>query len=406
MTVDNELLAELIAKPVGPQMPRKASSPDDATQELEVRGDSLTATVSGAAGEVTEGTARDFIASEGLDPAEWEISTWKKGKYGKTWVDEDGNRQWAMETIRFTFKRRQEGASEAPNLVDDAIRSLESYQPVYGRSGGSHGFLVLIGDMQFGKIDGDGPAGTLARTIDCLNRAADALEMYRKVMDIGHVHIAWLGDHVEGFVSQGGANVWRTVLTLNEQIRLTHAVMLHALKLFAPKAEKVSMVAVPGNHGEPVRFEGKGTTRYDDSHDTEALISIANTIKALEVPGFEHVKFYVPDTDELTVRCEVAGTRVLHTHGHKFGSKKDAHMEWWKGQEFGTDQLPSHLLVAGHLHHEFQTENFIQVPAMESESTWWRHLKGGRSRPGLTVAITKDGDTPIKHTIYGQRPEK
>jgi hypothetical protein len=56
-------------------------------------------------------------------------------------------------------------------------------------------------------------------------------------------------------------------------------------------------------------------------------------------------------------------------------------------------------LVAGHLHHEFMTENFIQVPAMESESTWFRHIKGDISTPGLVVAVTKDGRTPVKHTI-------
>lgn len=403
MTVDKDLMQELLEKPVGPQFQQKTNLPEDMTQSLEVRGDSLVATVSGERGEVTEGTARDFIKSEGLDPAEWEIAHWYKGKYGNTWVDEDGERQWSMETIKFTFKKRQKAASEASDLVAYALASLEDYKPVYRRPDGSYGFLVLIGDMQFGKIDGDGPVGTLERTIDCLNRAADTLEMYRKVMDIGHVHVAWLGDHVEGFTSQGGANVWRTVLPLNEQIRLTHGVMLHALKLFAPLGERVTFAAVPGNHGEPVRFEGKGTTRYDDSHDTEALISIANTIRSLEVPGFEHVDFYVPDTDELTVRTEVAGTRILHTHGHKFGNKKDAHLEWWKGQEFGREAMPAHLLVAGHLHHEFFTENFIQAPALESESTWFRHITGAESRPGLITAITKDGDTPIKHAVYGQR---
>lgn len=404
MAVSDDLLEELLTKPVGTQFKKRADSPEDMTQELEVNGDSLVATVSGAAGEVTEGTARDFIESEGLDPSEWEIAHWYKGKYGKTWIDEEtGERKWSMETIKFTFKKRQQAVTETASLVQDAIVSLEDYKPVYKRPDGSHGFLVLIGDMQFGKIDGDGAKGTLERTIDCLNRAADAFRMYEGIFDIGHIHVGWLGDHGEGFTSQGGANVWRTTLTMSEQIRLTHAVMLHALKLFAPLAEKITFAAVPGNHGEPQRFEGNGITRYDDSHDTESLISIANTIKMLDIKGFEHVQFLVPDTDELTVRCDVAGTRILMTHGNKFGNKKDAHLEWWKGQEFGRETLPAHLLVAGHLHHEFMTENFIQTPAMESESTWIRHLTGVQSKSGLIVAITKDGDTFIKQSIYGNK---
>jgi hypothetical protein len=36
---------------------------------------------------------------------------------------------------------------------------------------------------------------------------------------------------------------------------------------------------------------------------------------------------------------------------------------------------------------------FIQVPSMESESTWFRHNKGTTGNPGLIVAITKDGVT-------------
>src|SRR5690606_32257023 len=132
------------------------------------------------------------------------------------------------------------------------------------RHSGSHGFLVLLGDMQFGKMDGDGPAGTLKRTIEALNKAADLLLSYRRLYDLGHVHVAWLGDHLEGFTSQNGANSWRTSLTLSEQIRLTRRVMLYAMQLYAPLANKVTMAAVPGNHGETIRFEGTGLTRYDD----------------------------------------------------------------------------------------------------------------------------------------------
>ena len=392
MAVSDDLLHELLAKPVGPlQVGKRTANPGDMTREIQVNTNTLTATIVDKPGTVTEGTARDFITEEGLNPEEWEISNWSKSQWGSA--------DNPLESVKFSFRRRTEGEPQGVLLLDDFVAALRDHVPVEVRPQGEHGFLVLIGDMQFGKIDGDGPAGTLQRTIDCLNKAADTLLMYRNIFDIGHIHIAWLGDHVEGFVSQGGANVWRTVLTLNEQIRLTHAVMLHALKLFAPLGAKVTIVAVPGNHGESVRFEGKGTTRYDDSHDTEALISIHNTIKALDVQGFEHVEFFVPDTDELTVQVEVAGTRILHAHGHKFGSKKDAHLEWWKGQEFGRQGLPAHLLVAGHLHGEHITENFIQVPAMEEESTWWRHLKGDVSKSGLIVAITKDGHTPIKHTI-------
>jgi hypothetical protein len=153
--------------------------------------------------------------------------------------------------------------------LDELLTQVAAYSPNPIRPDGDHGFMVLLGDTQFGKINGDGAAGALRRTVGGLNRAADLLVEYRKRAEIGHLHVGWMGDHIEGFVSQGGATVWRTPLPLTDQIRLTRRVMLHALTQFAPLARRVSMAAVPGNHGEAVRFAGKGVTRYDDSHDTE-----------------------------------------------------------------------------------------------------------------------------------------
>src|ERR1700754_3407793 len=93
--------------------------------------------------------------------------------------------------------------------------------------------------------------------------------------------------------------------------------MLHAVELFAPLAGRVSMAAVPGNHGEAVRFAGRGVTRYDDSHDTEALIAVHDAAQ-LNPAAFGHVEFYVPQTDELTVVVDFAGTIVAHAHGHQW----------------------------------------------------------------------------------------
>ncbi|GGL01738.1 hypothetical protein [Mangrovihabitans endophyticus] len=221
-------------------------------------------------------------------------------------------------------------------------------------------------------------------------------------MDIGQVHIGWLGDHIEGFNSQAGANVWRTPLTLSEQIRLTRRVMLHALVTFAPLAERVSMAAVPGNHGETVRIAGRGLTRYDDSHDTESLIAVHDAAQ-FNPDAFDHVAIHVPETDELTVVVDVAGTVVAHAHGHQW--QPGRHFDWWKGQAFNKDSAMhrADLLVAGHLHHELVDSDgprtFIQTPALESESTWWRHATGTPGHPGLIVAITKDGNTNIKEVV-------
>lgn len=381
------LLEALLAKPIAPQRP--AVSARDFTRKLEISQSTATATLVAEPGAtVNEGTALRFLEDEGQNPAEWEVTGFRKIEYGQ-----------GMESTRFTFRRI--GPVVASILEDEELRAMKAYRPKAARAQGDHTFMVLLGDMQFGKIDGDGVAGTLERTISCLEKAADALEFYRKRYDIGHVHVAWLGDHVEGFESQGGANAWRTPMPLNDQIRVTRRTMLHGLLTFSDLAERVTMVAVPGNHGEAVRFQGSGITRYDDSHDTESLIAVMDGARLTD--KFDHVEFYVPQTDELSVALDLSGTVTAHTHGHKWRPGK--HLDWWKGQAFNRESAfhGAHLLVAGHLHHEFVDTDgdrtFIQPPAMESESTWWRHSKGTTGAPGLIVGVTRNGEVPIKELI-------
>jgi len=390
------LVEELLAKPVGPETKRRKPSTKDFTKKLEVTGKTLTATIRDAEGTVNEGTAISYLEEEGLTPEDWVATLFRKVKYGN--VDQP------MESVTFAFRKAtDDDLPEALNIDElvKAIRVDRKRKPLV-RSAGSHTYIVAIGDMQFGKIDGDGVAGTLDRTIKAIDNAALQLAWYRKRFDIGHVHIAWLGDHIEGFVSQGGSNVWRTVLTLNEQIRLTRRVMLHALLVFGPLADRVTMAAVPGNHGEAVRFNGKGMTRYDDSHDTESLIAVADACK-LTPERFEHVEFFVPETDELTVTTELSGTIVAHAHGHQWRPGK--HFEWWKGQAFnkGSALHTADVLLAGHLHHEHVDTDgwrtFMQPPAMESESTWWKHATGTTGAPGLVVAITKDGIVNTREVV-------
>ncbi|MEU0739284.1 hypothetical protein [Streptomyces sp. NPDC006134] len=394
----SDLLDELLSKPVGPSIPGRPADPDrDFTRQIEVNGDAAEVTVRGPEGMDPQGSAAACLKAQGLDPAEWEV----KGFRSSEWTMPNG--QTGLST-RFQFARKAATAQITPD-IDELLAVVDSYEPrwpVGGLPEGDHAFVIALGDMQFGKTDGDGVEGTLRRTVECIDRAAELLDVYRGRVDIGHVHVGWLGDHIEGFQSQGGANAWRTGLTLTEQIRLTRRVMLHTALTFAPLAERVSMAAVPGNHGEAVRIAGRGVTRYDDSHDTESLIAVRDAL-ALNDELYGHVECYVPDTDELTVVVDCAGTTVAHAHGHQWRPGK--HWEWWRGQAFNKDSAmhQADVLLAGHLHHEFVDTDglrtFIQPPAMESESTWWRHAKGTTGAPGLIVALTKDGQVPVKEVV-------
>lgn len=357
--------------------------PSTFTRQLEANGDELVATINGPAGEVNEGTALRYLEDEHLTPADWEATHFRKIEYGAGLV-----------SVKFSFRRRQR--SGLPDLAELVAQSRDRYyrSRASRRAVGPFGFIVALGDTQFGKIDGDGVEGALGRCIEYLEAAKEQLAVMSKRYDIGQVHIALLGDHIEGFTSQGGANTWRTQLTLNEQIRLTRRTMMHAVQTFAQSAASVTVVAVPGNHGRVTTANGS-QTRYDDSHDTESLIAVSDAC-ALTPGRFGHVKFYVPETDEISVVCDVAGTSVAHVHGDRYAPGK--HFDWWRGQAFGSPAFAgADVLMSGHYHGFLAEEQgrqlFLQVPALEAESTWWRHKKGTPGNPGLLTAVTSDGQT-------------
>lgn len=389
----DDLYEELLSRPTGRAVVPIINDEKDYTSSISIQGNKIELSINLPEGQANEGTGLEFLEEEGLNPDEWETTSFSKSKWGS----EDK----PMESVKFGYKKK---ANASPLIVpmDDLIKAVEEYEFDQAEvTTGEFGIIVGIGDTQFGKIDGDGPEGTLRRTLEVIAKIGVMLHDLRALYPYAHIHVVWLGDHIEGFVSQGGANTWRTQLTLNEQIRLTRRVMMKMVETVAPLADRISMAAVPGNHGEAVRFNGHGITRYDDSHDTESLIAVAEAC-SLSPEKFGHIEFQVPDTDELTIVTEVANTVVLQAHGHQHNAGK--HFDWWKGQAFHNPLAnQAHVLLEGHLHHEhIDTDGwrtFVGVPALESESTWWRHKTGTPGAPGAFIGVVRDGQMPAKFII-------
>ena len=359
------------------------------TRKWEQKGDTLTLEAK-APTEPGDAKVEDWLVERGYDPDLWVATGFRSSEWtmanGETGV-----------SVRYTFTKAPEGREQVD--IDELLAIVNEARP--GRLAAQQptsgpGFVLALGDSQFGKADKDGPEGAVRQTLDCIDRAVESLVRYQStaVVPVSHAHIAWLGDHIEGFVSQGGANAWRTTLTLSEQVRLTRRVMLYAVQRFAPLVGRLTVVAVPGNHGEPQRFAGKGVTRYDDSHDTEALHAVADACQ-MNPGAYGHVEFYTPAADELTVVVEVAGTYLAHVHGDQWGAGK--HFNWWQGQAFGAEVGLQHcdMLLAGHWHHLKLEQSggrlYVQVPALESESTWWRHRTGIGGNPGALVMLVSEG---------------
>jgi hypothetical protein len=254
-------------------------------------------------------------------------------------------------------------------------------------------YVVPAGDLQIGKPDGDGTVGTVQRFADKTDSAVKRLKELRRLgRRSDGVMLPWLGDCIEGIVSQGGAMaaVGRLDLTVTEQVRVYRRLILYQVQQFAPLASRVIVPVVPGNHDEAQRA-GKVVRRYDDSWAVEGAVAVADALQL--APGFDHVSFVFPAVDELTITLDVAGTPVGFAHGHQFG--RDA-MKWWAGQAHGMQPIGSATVLLGAHYHHLRVEQsgaktFVQIPALDGGSTWWRHKTGQDAPPGMVSLLIGDG---------------
>jgi predicted phosphodiesterase len=332
--------------------------------------------------EVPEGWRVRLVEAK-YDPAAWHRDT-------------PGDDAVTRPVWRYRFAVEQDLAAAATRDIDDLVARVKASRgkarvaaeaPADARA-----FVVAVGDTQIGKGDGDGAEGTVGRVLASIDAQAARLRELRKLgRPIGPVYLLWLGDCVEGFVSQGGGNAWRTPMTLTEQVRVVRRLMLHQVETFRGLTDQLVLASVPGNHDEAVRF-GKGITRYDDSWAVEAAVQVGDAL-AVNPAAYGHVSIAVPGKDELTLTLDIAGTTVGLAHGHQMRTGKAA--EWWAQQAHGLQPIgDATLLMIAHLHHlrveQGGAKTVIQVPSYESESTWWRH-RAGQVAPTGAVTMTVGG---------------
>ena len=377
----SDLMDKLLAVSTAPTIPRGVAAESRRVAEFS----QSTGTIE-VPEDAPEGDALDFLKDAGQDPADWEVTGFKRSEWGDP--------EAPFVSTRFTFKRRKRvQQSDREEAVAEVLEWIGQHRPQrLGYRIPSRDLAVLaIGDLQLGKLENmeEGLDHSAANAVSVIDQfVADLQGTPTK-----EVLVAWLGDHGEGFVSQGGANTWRTKLTLSEQIRATRRVMFYAIERFHPLTDRLVMAAVGGNHGEAQRIAGKGVTRYDDNHDVEALNAVA---EALSMSGtYKDVEVYVPERDELSLSVEVGGVVWGLVHGDKYRAGK--HFEWWEQQAFHAGPVAAAtVLLAGHYHyllvHEQGRRTFIQVPTLGTDGAWWAHQHGARPHPGLVLIAVEEGE--------------
>lgn len=326
---------------------------------------------------------RAVLDEFGLDPAQWSVEHVRRSR----WQRWDG--EW-LEAVRLSILPARTAQASRVDL-DALCKDIRSFRPrVTTDSGTSLGsFVAPLGDTQVGKIDGGGTAAAVPRILTEIEHGHARWRQLDRRHHFAQVILPQLGDCIEGTVSQGGAVVGRTDLGLTEMVRVYRRLLWAQVRAYA-RAPRVLVPVVPGNHDEVTR---NPMTTCTDSWAIEAASSVQDAVQ--ENPDLaDRVRFVFPEYDELTVTIDVSGTVLGMAHGHQF---KGGWQKWWDGQAGGRQPVgDADVLLAGHLHHLHVQDHgggrmFVQVPALDGGSSWFRH-RDGQDAPSRAVTFwTADG---------------
>lgn len=252
---------------------------------------------------------------------------------------------------------------------------------------------LLITDTHIGKSEGAGGGSQVLadRWLESVDNALDGA--------YEGVNLAFGGDLVEGYASQGGANITETDMTLTEQMRVAQHLVLKTIQKALEVADEVVVSVVPGNHGDTTRQVARPMS---DNWDIQI---VSNVQQALDLAGETRVTFYYPEHNRGEVVYEAGGDVFCLVHGHKFHGKRQGVEKWWSGQVMnGRPAGAANVLLAGHFH----SAEFVNLTeerwaifgsALENESTWIANINGSSSQSGIVAFDMEDG-RPMGMGVY------
>lgn len=329
---------------------------------------------------VDEPLDADLMRELGVDPEQWEIIARRESRWQQLG---DGP---FLRAYRISVRRR---GSRTGDLSVEAMNEIlaAAYGHTWRRdpeAGDNRIFVVPVGDLQVGKVDGGGTAALI-------DRFAIMTEQVRmRLLDAGGAHrvvLPWLGDCIEGLVSQGGRLATRLDVSVTEQVRIYRRLMLHQIAALAPLADHLIVPVLPGNHDETYRMTAQPVT------DSWAIEGASAVQDALTLAGcYPGVSFLYPEDEELVVTLNVGTDEKPYvlgfTHGHLAKTPNGA-LDWWGSQAFGRQHGGSaDILFTGHFHH-LRVEGagggrtWIQIPALDGGSDWYRRSKGTDEPAGM-----------------------
>ena len=331
-------------------------------------------------------SAEEILREANLNPAEWAVVSHRRSRwqtYNGDWLESFRVNVVPVvdtQTKDYDLEQLLEGISKwTPNKSVDVTGELTA--------------VYSIGDTQYGKDD---TPAIIDRVLKSFDSAAERHAELTKKYSIGQIALPQLGDCIEGMTSQKGKVMGRHDIGVSEQVRVGRRMLLAQIKAMAQLAPKIIVPVVPGNHDEVQRFL---VGRPEDSWQIDIVASVEDICKENEFLR-DRVEFRYPASDDLTIAVNLSGTLYGMAHGHQ---ARDL-IKWWMGQAMGRCSVAqADILNVGHFHH-YHVQSvgprlFIQNPAMDNGSAWFRNKSGLESAPGIVSLIVGEGIDPRRELV-------
>ena len=327
--------------------------------------------------------ANEVIKDFGLDPAEWRVSSLRRGK----WQKFDGE---YLESVRVNLIPASSLALDALD-IEKLLDEIKKWRPERGikTSTGSGAYTVVPSDQQIGKkANGEGTPQSVGRILQLTESAVHRFEAYKKMgLSLGTICLALPGDHVEGITSQNGRLQGQAAsdLGITEQVRVARRLLLAQIKALAPLAEHMIVPVINGNHDEATR---QVVTDPSDGWNVEIASAVQDI--CAENPALQHIEFRYPSVGHQTLTVDVKGTMLGLFHGHQAGQNNT--LRYISQQAAGQTALGlADVWVSGHFHNfrtmDIGTRLWVQAPTTDPGSEWFRDRAGLESKPGLLTMV-------------------
>jgi len=307
------------------------------------------------------------------------------------WGDPLGtlNRQWKGKVVRIQDSKTDYNLDKLKEEIKNHKR--KKVEIIYGEGV----FNVVLADWQLGKPEGGGTEATAQRVLSAIQAVLSRVaELKRLKRPLGTLQIIWTGDSVEGCLGHYEMQTFGVDLDRRGQVNAVRTLLLEAIRVWSPHFDKVRLIAVGGNHGENRSSNGKAFTTLADNDDL-AVIDQVKDVLAFNQEAYGHIEVIMAP-DHLSLTVETAGWILGLTHGHTARSGSTAELKlktWLSKMSLGRQPIGEcDILVTGHYHHLRQADwgsvHWLQAPALDGGSEWFRVTTGEHSEPGVLTFAT------------------